>query len=114
MRLGRLAYRAPPIQFDHVKVPSKKAPIRTLSWLFLTWISALPAIACDPANPDAVIPPARYSPVLSGSQSFRPVQPLPWGEVNRCVMPPEALKSAPEQGKADPKPKQEPGPHGQH
>jgi hypothetical protein len=75
----------------------------------------LPATARDPANPDAAIPSARYSPVLSGSQSFRPVQPLPWGDVNRRVMPPEALKSAPDQGKADPKPKQEKrGPHDQH
>lgn len=90
-------------------------PIRTLFWLLLTGISALPAMARDPANPDAAIPSARYSPVLSGSQSFRPVQPLPWGDVNRRVMPPDALKSAPEQGKADPKPKQEKrGPHGQH
>ena len=90
-------------------------PIRTLSWLLLTWISAASAVARDPANPDAGIPPARYSPVLSGTHSFRPVAPLPWGDVNRRVMPPDALKSAPEQGKADPKTKQEKrGTHGQH
>ncbi len=89
--------------------------IRTLSWLVLISITALPAVARDPANPDAVIPPARYSPVLSGSQSFRPVQPLPWGDVNRRVMPSDALKSAPEQDKADPKAKQDKrGPHDQH
>lgn len=89
--------------------------IRTLSWLLLIPITASPAVGRDPANPDAVIPPARYSPVLSGSQSFRPVQPLPWGDVNRRVMPPDALKSGPEQGKADPKAKQDKrGPHDQH
>ena len=89
--------------------------IRTLSWLVLMSTTALPAVARDPANPDAVIPPARYSPVLSGSQSFRPVQPLPWDDVNRRVMPPDALKSAPEQGKADPKAKQDKrGPRDQH
>jgi hypothetical protein len=87
-------------------------PTRSLSWLLLAWLTAAAAVAHDPANPYIVVPPARYSPVLSGSQSFRPVEPLPWGDVNRRVMPPEALKSAPEQGKADPKPKQqERGPH---
>jgi hypothetical protein len=90
-------------------------PTRTLSWFLLTWLTAASAVAHDPTNPDIVVPPARYSPVLSGSQSFRPVEPLPWGDVNRRVMPPEALKSAPEQGKADPKSKQQKrGPHDQH
>jgi hypothetical protein len=88
---------------------------RTLSWLLLTCLAANAAMARDPANPDVGVPPARYGPVLSGSQSFRPVEPLPWGDVNRRVMPPEALKSAPEQGKADPKSKQEKrGPHDRH
>lgn len=90
-------------------------PIRTLSWLVLTWISVSSAVAHDPANADAIVPPARYNTVLSGSQSFRPVEPLPWGDVNRRVMPKDALRSAPEQGKADPKAKQEKrGPHDQH
>lgn len=90
-------------------------PIRTLSWLLLTWISVSSAVARDPADPDAVIPPARYSPVLSGSQTYRPVAPLPWGDVNRRVMPKDAPRSAPEQGKADPKAKQEKrSPHDQH
>jgi hypothetical protein len=89
-------------------------PIRTLSWLLLTWTSVSPAAARDPANADAVIPPARYSPVLSGSQSYRPVEPLPWGDVNRRVMPPDALRSVPGQGKADPEAKQDKrGPHDQ-
>ena len=90
-------------------------PTRTLSWLLLTWLSAASAVAHNPANPDIGVPPARYSPVLSGSQSFRPVEPLPWGDVNRRVMPPEALKSPPEHLKADPKSKQEKrGPHDKH
>ena len=90
-------------------------PIRTLSWLLLITITASAAAARDPANPDAVIPPARYSPVLSGSQSFRPVQPLPWGDVNRRVMPSDALKSDPGKGKTDSEAKQDKrGPHDQH
>lgn len=90
-------------------------PIRTLSWLLLTWISVSSVGARNPADADAVVPLARYSPVLSGSQSFRPVAPLSWGDVNRRVMPKDALRSTPEQGKADPKAKQEKrGPHDQH
>jgi len=85
---------------------------RTLSWLLLTWLAANAAMARDPANPDLGVPLMRYSPVLSGTRSFRPVEPLPWGDVNRRVMPPEALKWAPEQGKAEPKSKQQKrGPH---
>jgi hypothetical protein len=88
---------------------------RILSCLLLTWLSAASAVASDPANPDAAIPPARYSSVLSAGQSYRPVEPLPWGDVNRRVMPPDALKSAPEHGKADPKSKQQKrGTHDQH
>lgn len=89
-------------------------PTRVLSWLLLIGLTAPAAVAHDPANPDIGVPPARYSPVLSGSQSFRPVEPLPWGDVNRRVMP-EAQRSAPEEGKVDPKSKQEKrGPHDKH
>lgn len=87
---------------------------RTLLWILLTWLAANAAMARDPANPDVGVPSARYNPVLSG-QSFRPIEPLPWEDINRRVMPPEALKSAPAQGKADPKSKQEKhGPHDKH
>lgn len=87
-------------------------PTRTLSWLLLTWLTAAAAVAHDPANSDIGVPPARYSPVLSGSQSFRPVEPLPWGDVNRRVMPPDVHRSAPEKDTVGPKAKQEKrGPH---
>ena len=41
-----------------------------------------------PDQPLAV-PPARYGSVMSGTRSFRPVEPLPWGGVNRRVAPEE-------------------------
>jgi len=73
---------------------------RTLTWLLLAALPASAAAAGDPADPHAVIPPTRYTPVLSGTQSFRPVEPLPWGDVNRRVMPkPDKPES---QGKAKP------------
>jgi hypothetical protein len=63
--------------------------------LLLMLVSISPVLASGPANPDAGVPPARYSPVISGTKSFRPVEPLPWGDVNRRVMPPEQNKGAP-------------------
>ena len=84
--------------------------IRTLCRLVLASIPLAPAAARGPDDPDAAVPPARYSPVLSGSQSYRPVGPLPWGDVNRRVTP----RPAPGQGKADPNTKPDKrGPHAQ-
>ncbi len=81
---------------------------RIFGQLLLMAVSISSALARDPANPDAGVAPARYSPVISGTKSYRPVEPLPWGDINRRVMPPE-------QGKAAPKGKEEKShPHGQH
>jgi hypothetical protein len=41
----------------------------------------------DPSNPSQPVPPATYRPVTSGLQSFRPVDPLPWGSQNQNVAP---------------------------
>jgi hypothetical protein len=85
---------------------------KTLPWLLVMLVWVPPALGRDPANPEAGVPPARYSPVISGTKSYRPVEPLPWGDVNRRVMPKEAQ---PDQGKATPKAKDEKrGPHGQN
>jgi hypothetical protein len=59
---------------------------------FVIWGIATPAWGRGPADPDAPVPPARYAPVMSGTKSFRPVQPEPWGDVNRSVAPPEGKK----------------------
>lgn len=90
--------------------------IQTLTWLLFTAVSVSSALARDPANPDAGVPPARYSPIISGTKSYRPVEPLPWGDVNRRVMPKDAQPSPePGQGKVAPKTKDgKGGPHGQH
>jgi hypothetical protein len=89
--------------------------IRTMSGLLLGWLSVSGATAHDPANPNAPTPPTRYSPVLSGAQSYRPVEPLPWGDVNRRVTPPDAQLPAP--GQKTPVTKDnggKRGPHGKH
>lgn len=41
----------------------------------------------DPADPDVPVRSARYSPVLSGYVSQRPVGPKPWREQNERVTP---------------------------
>lgn len=47
----------------------------------------LGAQAASPADPGAPVKANRYSPVTSGTKSYRPVEPLPWGDVNRRVAP---------------------------
>jgi hypothetical protein len=42
-----------------------------------------------PDKPIAV-PAARYVPLGVGTKSYRPVEPMPWGDVNQRVMPHES------------------------
>jgi hypothetical protein len=54
----------------------------------------------DPSDPFQPVPPATYRPVTSGLQSFRPVEPLPWGGQNQKVAPqPKVGGEAPASGK---------------
>jgi hypothetical protein len=81
-------------------------------WSFLA-VAGSPAFAATPDNPGAPAPPARYSPIISGSKSYRPVEPLPWGDVNRRVAPPvKGPAEAPPKGKEN-APAQ-PGPQHKH
>ena len=43
--------------------------------------------AASPDEPTAPVPASQYSSILSGTKSYRPVEPLPWGDVIRRVMP---------------------------
>jgi hypothetical protein len=45
------------------------------------------ALAAGPADPTAPVPANRYSSIMSGTKSYRPVEPLPWGDVIRRVIP---------------------------
>ena len=51
----------------------------------LTLLTAVNAAA--PEDPSAPVPSARYNPVTAGTKTHRPVEPLPWGDVNRRVAP---------------------------
>jgi hypothetical protein len=46
--------------------------------------------AASPDDPRAPVQANRYSPITSGTKSYRPVEPLPWGDVNRRVAPKQA------------------------
>ncbi|KAB2914286.1 MAG: hypothetical protein F9K29_15005 [Hyphomicrobiaceae bacterium] len=59
--------------------------------------------AASPDQPGASVPEARYAPITGGTQSYRPVEPLPWGQVNRRVTPKE-VQPVPRDGKAEPGP----------
>lgn len=56
----------------------------------LEWPQAGP-MPDDPVK----VKPYVYAPVTSGNQSYRPIEPLPWGDVNRRVAPPGSLPGAP-------------------
>ncbi len=43
------------------------------------------AMGPDPADPNAAVRPAGYSPVLAGTIDYRPVEPKPWAELNNSV-----------------------------
>jgi len=46
-----------------------------------------PLVIADPSDPNAPVRAVRYSPVLAGYTSQRPVAPMPWRERNERVTP---------------------------
>jgi hypothetical protein len=52
-------------------------------------LTAVAARSATPDDPAARVRADRYRPVISGTKSYRPVEPLPWGDVNRRVAPKE-------------------------
>jgi hypothetical protein len=65
---------------------------------FFAAAGSLSVAAASPDDPGAPAPRSRYSPVISGTKSYRPVEPLPWGDVNRRVAPKDADKAPPKDG----------------
>jgi hypothetical protein len=57
-------------------------------------LGAASARATRPDDPGARVPANRYAPIMSGTRSYRPVEPLPWGDVNRRVAPKEQKPSS--------------------
>jgi hypothetical protein len=87
------------------KDPTCMRPLSLLLGGFLLTAVAAGGQAASPDDPTARVKANRYSPVTSGTKSYRPVEPLPWGEVNRRVAPKETPKE--KQGApTQPQPKQ--------
>lgn len=63
------------------------------------------AQAASPDDPRASVKANRYSPVTSGTKSYRPVGPLPWGDVNKRVAPKQKPKDK-QEAPAQPQDKQ--------
>lgn len=55
----------------------------------LWWHRALPYPYAerDPSDPNAAMSALRYRPVTRELRSYRPIDPLPWGDVNKRVTP---------------------------
>lgn len=60
-----------------------------------------------PDNP-VKVRPLRYESIGRGAQSYRPIAPMPWGDVNKRVAPPGSLPGTPpaKKGSAAPAPAQ--------
>ena len=78
----------------------------------LKWPHAGP-VPDDPARGG----PSNYRSITAGTRSYRPVEPLPWGDINRRVAPKGALepkdgtKPTTKNGKSAP---QQPAPQHKH
>lgn len=62
-------------------------PAQAHEWLWRDRALPYPYAARDPANPGSGSSPLEYKRVVRGQQSYQPVEPLPWGEMNRRVTP---------------------------
>ena len=63
----------------------------TIIVLFLlpAWRDSEPSWPLSGASPDdpVRVRPSQYAPIGVGTKSYRPVEPMPWGDVNRRVEP---------------------------
>ncbi|MFZ1104093.1 MAG: hypothetical protein WAN86_14840 [Hyphomicrobiaceae bacterium] len=84
----------PAVAYPQVKAkdPMCMHPLSLLLGGLLATALAAGGQAASPDDPGAPVKANRYSPVTSGTKSYRPVQPLPWGDVNRRVAPKQTPK----------------------
>jgi len=74
-------------------------PAGAHDWLWRRPGLAYPYAERDPSNPRGHPSTVRYRSVMGGLESYRPVEPLPWGDVNRRVAPAPEPPPKPEQEK---------------
>ena len=74
-----------------------------------------PHVGPTPDDP-GTSPSSSYQSITAGTKGYRPVEPLPWGDINRRVAPRGALDPkvgpTPKNGKAPPP--QQPAPQHKH
>ncbi len=86
----------------HIRIPIALAIVATLT----AWSDRAPSWPHAGPMPDEAIdvPSSTYAPVGQGTKSYRPVEPMPWSEINKRVAPPAEPKptqpAAPNSGEA--------------
>ena len=70
-----------------VAIAAHIVPAQAHEWLWRHQALTYPYAQRDPSNPFAGPSTVRYRSVTREIQSYRPVDPLPWGDVNRGVAP---------------------------
>lgn len=93
MRLALMGLASVPLALSMVATP---APAH--EWFRWDRTLPYPYGERDPSVPNVGIAPANYRPVTRDINSYRPVDPLPWGDVNKRVSP--IPKQPPKQEKA--------------
>lgn len=73
-------------------------PAQAHEWFRLDRTLSYPYGARDPSDPNEGVSASGYRPVTREIESYRPVDPLPWGDVNKRVTP--IPKPSPQQQKA--------------
>ncbi len=68
-------------------ISAMATPAPAHEWIRWDRKLAYPYSERDPSDPNVGVAASSYRPVTRDLGSFRPMDPLPWGEVNRRVMP---------------------------
>lgn len=80
--------------------------LAALSVLLTGWGSSAPEWPHSGPMPDepVEVPSSGYRSIGAGFKSYRPVEPLPWGDTNRRVAPPDTAPVEPQQQQPQPAP----------
>ena len=80
--------------------------LAALSVLLTGWGSSTPEWPHSGPMPDepVEVPSSGYRSIGAGFKSYRPVEPLPWGDTNRRVAPPDTAPVEPQQQQPQPAP----------
>jgi hypothetical protein len=60
---------------------------RAHEWFWRDRVLPYPYAGRDPLDPGSSSSRLNYQPITRGLESYRPIDPLPWGDVNKRVTP---------------------------